>query len=274
MTNPTLTYAWVQSDKSQVEKCFLFLHGIFGAGGNMRGLARQLVEEKPHWGVALVDLRMHGSSQGFRGPHTLDACADDLSTLSQSLPVPVCGVVGHSFGGKVAMGYAQMTKLEQVWILDSTPSARPDQRGSEIVMAVLRACENGPESYDTREQFADYLRGHGIDAKIAAWLGMNLVRDGHAYKLRLDLAAIRELLEDYWCRDDWGLVEDEARSGNWHFVIGGKSQVLDSHDRDRLEALAQASSGSLASHTLLHSGHWVHVDDPEGLRRLLLAFVP
>ncbi|HEV7554585.1 MAG TPA: alpha/beta fold hydrolase, partial [Kofleriaceae bacterium] len=59
-------------------KCFALTHGIYGAGHNWRSIARKLVERRPEWAVALVDLRHHGRSEGGTPPDTVAACADDL----------------------------------------------------------------------------------------------------------------------------------------------------------------------------------------------------
>ena len=58
--------------------------------------------EKNDWRAVLVDLRMHGASQDFSPPHTLAACVADLRALENSIG-PFHGVIGHSFGGKVAL---------------------------------------------------------------------------------------------------------------------------------------------------------------------------
>ena len=79
-----------------------FLHGILGSGANWRTFARRFVEAKPTWRAVLVDLRKHGASQDFPAPHTLVACADDLRALEKSIG-RFDGVLGHSFGGKVAL---------------------------------------------------------------------------------------------------------------------------------------------------------------------------
>jgi esterase len=81
----------------------LVLHGILGSGANWRSFARRLTAADPSLGLVLVDLRMHGQSQGAPSPHTLEATARDLFRLQEALALPVSGVIGHSFGGKVAL---------------------------------------------------------------------------------------------------------------------------------------------------------------------------
>ena len=57
----------------------LVLHGILGSGVNWRTFAKRLVTARPEWGAVLVDLRMHGESQGAPPPHTLASAAVDVA---------------------------------------------------------------------------------------------------------------------------------------------------------------------------------------------------
>jgi len=63
----------------------LVLHGILGSGGNWRSFARRVAEACPSWGFVLVDLRMHGLSQGAPPPHTVESAARDLVRLGDLL---------------------------------------------------------------------------------------------------------------------------------------------------------------------------------------------
>src|SRR5437879_732681 len=102
-----LAHALVVAKERTPERWMLFLHGIFGRGGNWRTIAQRWVTAHPRWGAALVDLRMHGRSTGIRGPHTVAAAARDLRALEERLAGGVRGVLGHSFGGKVALAYLE-----------------------------------------------------------------------------------------------------------------------------------------------------------------------
>ena len=88
------------------QQWLLVLHGLFGAGRNWRTVASQLVQVRPDWGVILVDLRMHGDSQGFPPPYTLRTAAADLAALLNATGLRAPGMLGHSFGAKVALQYA------------------------------------------------------------------------------------------------------------------------------------------------------------------------
>jgi pimeloyl-ACP methyl ester carboxylesterase len=273
---PTLAHALVTAPGATPSRWLLFLHGIFGTGGNWRTFARRLVTARPDWGAALVDLRMHGASQDFDRPHTLDAAADDLVALDAHIPGRVDAVLGHSFGGKVALAYVDRRagQLEQAWILDAMPGARTDARGSEETVGVVRWLERAERTFASRDAFVQSMVDAGFERELSQWLAMNLRHSGEQYVFRLDLGAIRALLDDYFQRDLWPMLESPPGRARFHVVIGGRSPVFSPADRARVETIAADSGGRVRVHVLQDAGHWVHVDDPEGLYREVIAAIP
>jgi esterase len=248
----------------------LFLHGILGTGSNLRALAKGFIEARAAeaWGALLVDLRCHGRSQGLAAPHTLDACVADLVELGNVQNAPIEGIVGHSFGGKVAMLYAAEAKLSYLAVLDSTPSARPSGEGSESVLRVVEALESLPQHFATREDFTRLLLlREGVTPAIAAWLAMNVEADPeHGYRFRVQMPNIRALLADYFARDVWLTLDARKAPQETHFVIAGKGSVLSPADQARLKSLPQVRTTVLPD-----AGHWVHVDAPDALLRALTS---
>ena len=250
----------------------LFLHGILGSGSNWRTFARRFVDAHPGYGALLVDLRLHGGSLEVAGPHTIQAAAQDLVELAATLSVPVEAIVGHSFGGKVALAYVDRCHgaLDRAFILDSTPGTRIDQRGSESTVRVLALLGSiGPTP--TRKAFVEQVVAAGQSLGLAQWLAMNLEQRGDAFVVKLDLQAVGELLEDYFRRDLWELLERPPGRVHFDMVLGGQSSVFDAADRQRLTRAAQAHPARVRVHTLPTAGHWLHVDDPQGLTALLTA---
>jgi esterase len=262
------------------EKTVVFLHGILGSGANWRTFAKRLVADKPAWRAVLVDLRKHGGSQDFSRPHTIAACANDVVELEKALGARFDAVIGHSFGGKVALELVQMRPAtEMAWVLDTAPGSRPDRRDpaqkreprtSEQVVALLSTL---PEKFDTREAFIAYVEGHGLERSIAMWLAMNVrAAESGGYSLRVDVAAMRELLDDFFMRDAWAIFEDPARTAKLHLVVGGKSDALDNAERAVANRVAQSWPDRTWVHVLANAGHWVHVDAPDELFTLVAQY--
>ena len=248
------------------------LHGILGSGGNWRSFARDLVGRHPAWRVLLVDLRNHGESHGAPGPHTVQACAADLAELATHEGGPEI-VLGHSFGGKIALTYAGTVRppgLRQVWVLDAPPDARPGamEGAGHPIAQLLRVLESLPMPLERRGDVVPLLEGQGVPAALAGWMTTNLrrVAGSHGqvggYVWRFDLHGIREMLEDYVRRDAWSVVENPPEGVAVHLVRGERS------DRWSPEALSRLAN-TRHGHVLPDAGHWLHVDNPAGLLDLL-----
>jgi hypothetical protein len=144
----------------------------------------------------------------------------------------------------------------QTWILDSSPSARPDaiRDRSNSVIAVLELMERLPKTWAKRDDFAAAVIAEGHTAALANWLAMNVV-DG---TLRLDLVAIREMLTDYFARDLWSVIDD-----NVEYVIAGKSSTVSPDDRARLP-----------NAHVIDAGHWLHIEAPGPVVELFATRLP
>ncbi|HEU5075081.1 MAG TPA: alpha/beta hydrolase [Polyangiaceae bacterium] len=246
----------------------LVLHGVFGSGSNFRSLMKSLAAERHDWRFVLVDLRLHGRSLEARPPHSLAACADDLAELTRVLALSPAAVIGHSFGGKVALTYAERRPvgLSQVWVLDSYPGAHRPAADHEVIR-VLRSLEAVGRDFESREAFVDALLERSLTPGISQWLSQNLVREGERYWFRLDLRAIGELLDDYFQRDLWPVVEHPPPNVEVHLVVAERSRRLNDEARTRLSA--RADQRQVHRYTLPDAGHWLHVDNPNGLIALL-----
>ena len=246
----------------------VFVHGILGSRNNWRAFAKKLVEQAPGWRAITVDLRNHGDSHGFAPPHTIDACAEDLRALTATTGADV--VVGHSFGGKVALAYAaagaEQRALAHTWILDAPPGPRA-LGGSDIerVLDVVRAI---PLPVESRRALVDEAVARGLSMALAQWLTTSLREVERGFAWRFDVDAIPAMLASFAALDLWPVVEGADKpptpGDRLHFVIGGRSDRFTAADRARL-ARTRA-----AVHVLERAGHWVHTDDPAGLLALLL----
>lgn len=247
------------------------LHGILGSGQNLRAVARRLCTEQPDWGFILPDLRNHGESHGFLAPHTLEACASDLDALADSLGLAPRLAIGHSFGGKVALVWGAAAEargrvVERVWALD-VPPGRPDRAlaaSSEVVRVVttLRAL---PLPFPRRESVVSALTERGFSPAIATWMTTNVRPGEGGFVWRFDLDGIEAMLHAYAETDTWPWLESPARRARVDVVRAGRSERWSDAE------FARFSRENLHLHVLENAGHWVHVDDPDGLHRLLVA---
>jgi len=269
--------AYSQVGDVEAPRTAMILHGILGCGRNWRSMARRLVAANPDWSVVLLDLRGHGASFTDRPdaapPHTLAACARDVMTTIAGLGRPVDAIIGHSFGGKVALTYARDYGRGQgvgvVWVLD-TPPGRSTGPAGEVGL-VLRTLAAMPEPLERREQLTEAFETAGI-AHLAGWMSTNLRRlpEG-GFGFRFSLEIVRDLLDDYQRRSAWRYLR-ERRDGLVVHLL--RATAGDRWLADERQLLEEARSWP---DTVVHdfdAGHWVHVDDPDGLLLLLSESLP
>ncbi|HET8653885.1 MAG TPA: alpha/beta fold hydrolase, partial [Longimicrobiaceae bacterium] len=230
-----LHHTRIVSDTRTPARWLLVLHGIYGSGRNWGTVARRLVDARPEWGVILVDLRLHGGSQGFPPPHTLATAAGDVEALAEELGIRPTAILGHSFGGKVALVYAaaHAEGLHQVWVMDSTIGAERAGGSTWRIMEIVRSM---PEAFGSREEMVDRLAEHGYPKPLGNWLAMNLERHGDRFRWRLDWEGVAALLRDYYRRDLWQTIENPPDAAEIHVVKATDSGAISAADEARIEA--------------------------------------
>ncbi|MEX2673217.1 MAG: alpha/beta hydrolase [Phycisphaeraceae bacterium] len=248
------------------EKWLLMLHGIFGTGRNWSHVARQVVERRPDWGVVLVDLPEHGKSTKVKAKPTLDGAADALLEFVEAEQIAAAGVLGHSFGGKVALRYAELADgLSQAWIADSSPeSAEPTGHGWGMLNTVRRL----PGPFADREEAVAALMDQGVAEPVARWMAMNLVRrQGDGMVWRFDIDRIERLLRDFYAADLWNVVERDTNGLRLEFIKADDSDVLSPSACRRINDAAKRNPRLHLHH--VPGGHWLNVESPAAVVDLL-----
>lgn len=261
----------VRSPDDAPEHWLYVLHGIYGAGRNWGSVARRLVRERPEWGVALVDLRQHGESRGFRPPHTVDAAARDVARAAADAELTPGAILGHSFGGKVALlaARAGIPGLGQVWVVDSTPGVREPEGSAWAMLEVLR---RHPGPFEARSDAVASLQEAGLALPVARWMATNVEEVDGAYRWRIDPDDMEALLRSFFREDAWDVVEQPPEDVAIHVVKAEGSSVLDEEACRRVEE-AGRRHGRAHLHRV-EGGHWVNADNPEALHGLLVEHLP
>lgn len=249
-------------------RAMVWLHGILGTGNNLRTIARRVSDARPDWQAVLVDLRGHGDSLGLDGEDSVQGAAQDVVDTFAAHALPVRAVVGHSFGGKVALAlWDSPLRLGHLCTLDSGPGARTDARGSESTLAVLDALEACPGPFASRDAFVQALGARGVDAALGRWLAMQLAGPAGALAFAPSLGRIRALLGSYFTWNAWPVFHAAVGAPgapHFHLVVGERSRVYDAADRATVQGLVAASGGQVTAATL-PTGHWVHVEAPDAV---------
>ncbi|MCB9667889.1 MAG: alpha/beta hydrolase [Alphaproteobacteria bacterium] len=243
----------------EVTRTAWMLHGILGSGRNWRGFARMLRRRDPSWAYVLPDLRNHGETGPLPGTADLQACADDLAAL----PSPD-RVIGHSFGGKVALQWAATVgTAEDVWVLDSIPVSV--QSGDSDVIQVLAALRHLAMPAADRADVRVALLDAGLSQMLVDWLLTSLKRGEDGWRWVYDLDAIDTMMASYFLADFGAWLERAHDGPEVHIVRAMRS------DRWTPDVLDRMHLGPRATlHELADAGHWLHVDNPNGLAELLV----
>ena len=141
----------------------------------------------PSWQFLLVDLRCHGQTNtestesGERrfGEDSVESAARDVIETLQSLKFYPHMLVGHSFGGKVAMSMVHqfsqgernkvLPRPVQVWVLDTVPGdawARTGDHPKDTINFV-RTLDT---PFASRKHLVDSLTGAGFTIEGAQWM--------------------------------------------------------------------------------------------------------
>ena len=190
---------------------------------------------------------------------------EDLAALSGALR-PFDAVVGHSFGGKVALSYtaALPEALSLSWILDADPGPLSDDPAVHEVPQVIAALRQIPLPLARREEVQVRLQAQGFSEGLSRWMTTNLRRGDGGLVWRFGLDAVEQMIGDYFRQDLWDTLEIPIADLDIHLVRAARSDRWD-------EAMVRRAESSFASfHTLPDAGHWLHVDNPDGLLAMML----
>jgi len=228
----------------------LILHGLFGSGGNWRGVARELAT---HNRVYCVDLRNHGASPWADSMGYLEM-ADDVKRLIDREGLRRPAVIGHSMGGKTAMALALMypESIGALVAVDIAPVSYAD-RLSPYVEAMRSI---GTFAVASRAEAQRRLAATISDAGIAAFLMTNLVARNEHFDWRLNLTTIgasMSVLCDFPSQLA-GLRFKRAMTA----IVGGRSDYVKPPDKSLFEPLFS----KVVVDEIVDAGHWLHAEQP------------
>jgi pimeloyl-ACP methyl ester carboxylesterase len=309
------------------EYTILFLHGLLGNGRNLKTFARNVVKQQSSSssssssskngcrGGILMDLRGHGKSyqtqkqdndndndndnDTYATISTFQDCTQDIdytlkefhkNTIKAEAPTSV--IVGHSFGGRLALEYAAAnavskstsTSLKAVWLLDTVPGEANDSVDHVLgiitdVIHNTSISSRGEEKSLNQKEIVDILtqEPYKMDLGTAQWLAMSYDSQNNDFGFDNDL--VTRLKPEFSNQDFMGMLRTILENNNnnnnnsdsdthVHLVRGGKNTGWTIPIISKFEALTKEFPSTFHLHVLHKSGHNVHVDDMHGLVKL------
>jgi esterase len=238
----------------------LLLHGLLGSSANLANIARQLAGS---YQVLSVDLRNHG-----RSPHSqrisYALMIADVIALLDSHGIECCAVLGHSMGGKVAMGLAltRPRRVQALVVVDICPIDYPGDRNAGIIEALRQV---PLDALETRKQVDDWLAPAVTEASMRQFLLTNLYRGDHGYGWRANLSALAD--------NHLALASAPTNGGCYRgpslFVKGGQSDYIGPKCERAIRELFPAAELKI----IADAGHWPHAEKPVLFNALVSRFL-
>jgi pimeloyl-ACP methyl ester carboxylesterase len=155
----------------------------------------------PHYRVVAYDQRGHGDSAGVRGPMTLERSLADLEAVAATLDGPIRSLIGHSWGGAIAILGGRRIACERVIAIDPMIHQAPGKWAADFVDDVREVLAIPPSERGAaiREMFAN-IPAVEIDAKVHAMRSMRIeVLEALGAENEADAGKwdLREALRDY-----------------------------------------------------------------------------
>lgn len=260
------------------------MHGILGNKVNMRTFSKNLAGRNPSWRFILLDHRGHGGSPSPAPPHDVEACAADaVETLSSLQLLPTVHlVIGHSFGGKVALEVTRQLHARRsagsplhAWVLDSVPDLVPeDETNPESVSSVLAQVGDVPMPVRSKEHLLEELGRRNISKTLADWMTTNLQSDAASggYVWKFDAQLIDALFRAYKCADYMPFLSSLPAEVCVRLVMASRNPHWTPERIGAIEAAAASSSARGGGEVSLHSvesGHWVHIEAAKAVSALI-----
>jgi esterase len=237
----------------------VILHGLFGMGSNLGGLARSLAAQHR---VHQLDLPNHGRS-AWDPVMNLQSLAAAIGGYIDDNCDAAPTVVGHSLGGKVAMQIAlsQPGRLEGMVVADIAP-VRYSPSHDGVFAAIDAVATAAPE---TRSQAAKLMRRFLKEEGVVQFMLLSLRREpaGH-YVWRFNHRALRENYARLLAAP-----VGQPFSGPALFVYGSESSYMDDAGISAAKSLFPAARFAAIAGT----GHWLHAEKPEEFNGLVREFL-
>jgi pimeloyl-ACP methyl ester carboxylesterase len=235
---------------------------------------------------------------------TVEGCARDVARLlREDLRLQPSCIVGHSFGGKVALTLLrdEAVRPRACWVLDSQPgrvqihgAAATAAPAPPAAAAAAAAAANGtganvgagrarnPNSveaiidkiandltppFSSKEDMMAQMEAVGIELGIRHWMTTNVARNAAGtLDWKFDIGTVQHLFVDYCGLDMWSALGTKAVPGcEVHLVRATRNTFWSREEtRARLAEQQEANPDAFFVHDV-DAGHWLHAEKPNEL---------
>lgn len=241
-------------------KPLFIIHGLFGSSDNWQTLGKRFAEK---YKVYFVDQRNHGHS-----PHSDDfnyeLMVQDFYELVTDVGESNIQIIGHSMGGKTAIGFA--TKYPQVIhkMIVADISHKPYPMHHDQILEGLNAIDL--TVVKSRTEAEKILEKYIPQFGVRQFLLKNLywIEPGIQLGWRINLPVLGREIGNILSEIKFDTLEVETL-----FIRGDLSNYI--LESDYAEIAHKFPNSSI--HTIHGAGHWVHAEAPEEFYQQVMQFL-
>lgn len=245
-------------DADNKTKIIFIIHGLFGSLTNLSTLAKELQET---YHVVLIDVRNHGRSPQSEIMTYPDMVAD-VFELADHLNVEKFSIVGHSMGGKIAMGCALTSpeRIKSLVVADIAPVVYPDKHSEVFNGLLLLNFKKIKNRLQANEQLSRYIDSPDV----RQFLLKSLQKKGDYFSFLFNLTA---LAQNYTHIRGWPFKNSTFKQPTL-FIKGGSSDYILPEHQDTIMQLFPNARPKIIANT----GHWLHAEKAQTFNRLVTQF--
>jgi esterase len=242
-------------------KPFIILHGFLGMGDNWKTLGRQFSES--HFEMHLVDQRNHGRSF-HSDDFDYELMVEDLKAYCDENKLEDILLLGHSMGGKTAMGFATKYPelVNQLIVADISPRYYPVHHDAILEgLSQLDFLELKTRG-EADKSLSDYVSEIGV--RMFLLKNLYWVEKGQL-GLRINLPILKDNVSEV----GEALPTHAVFSKPTLFLRGDRSEYIAEAD----EAIIHRHFTDAKIETISNSGHWLHAENPKEFYEAVIDFV-
>ena len=248
-------------NRQEKKKPLMILHGFLGSLDNWKMYAKKFIK---HYSIYLVDLRNHGLS-----PHSNEfnyqVMIEDLEALIQQQGLKEISLIGHSMGGKLAIG---LTKKRPEWVdnlivIDISPKKYKDIQSKKIIDIISKI---DLKKFSNRFQVKEVLNQKIKNQTKVNFLTKSIKQEESGQlKWRFNLVSFKENID---------FLGEEIKiptplKTKTLFVKGGNSNYITKADLN----LIKEKFLNQKTIVIPDSGHWVHYEKGKELFEEIKKFL-
>ena len=169
-----------------------------------------------------------------------------------------------------ASSFGRTNKIQNLWLLDTVPGQA--HSGVQHVLNTIRSLQSMSNLTNDRKELVQLLTSseYQLSMATAQWLASSWKPsqiDGNG-DFGFDMEVVDGIWKDFATQDFYGLLHDAVDNGiNVNVVRGGKNPAWSVDILRELQGI-----DGVHVHVLPKAGHWVHVDDLNGLVDIIQGY--